>query len=46
LVTNIAKHIIEASLINSELNKRRDEVEKAKKEKEDRGENYVKIAIS
>ena len=43
LVTNVAKHIIEASLINSELNRRRDEVEKAKKAKEDRGENYIEL---
>ena len=43
LVTNIAKDIIEASLINSELNRRRDEAEKAKKAKEDRGENYIKL---
>ena len=43
MVTNVAKHIIEASPINSEPDRRRDEAEKAKKAKEDRGENYIQL---
>ena len=40
LVTSVVKHIVEASLINSELSKRREAAEKAKKQKEDHKEGY------
>ena len=41
LVTKVVKHIIEAVLINSELNNRRDAADSAKKHKTDQGVNHT-----